>query len=219
MNKAKEEEWKKTILLVCAYAYSFDFTIFNVRKNLVRFHDATWRIGSSAIEDSKIKYDLILVLSYSHGIFPHHNGFYRVRIFITRIWIFFTQQISTQSSKFISMNPFLNYIHWNINAPYKCTYIHLTFNSSIMFLIKSCIGFEWIKFHCILFDTKFNLPIWTWIRNINYITLTTTACIGKKWKKLEQKILITLISFMWGCLDRGVKSQGFLININEPQVY
>lgn len=22
-------------------------------------------------------------------------------------------------------------------------------------------------------------------------------------KKLEQKILITLISFMWGCLDRG----------------
>lgn len=45
MNKAKEEEWKKTILLVCAYAYSFDFTIFNVRKNLVRFHDATWRIG------------------------------------------------------------------------------------------------------------------------------------------------------------------------------
>lgn len=29
-------------------------------------------------------------------------------------------------------------------------------------------------------------------------------------KKLEQKILITLISFMWGCLDRGGKITRFL---------
>lgn len=111
MNKAKEEEWKKTILLVCAYAYSFDFTIFNVRKNLVRFHDATWRIGSSAIEDSKIKYDLILVLSYSHGIFIHHKWFLQSSNIHYKNLNFFTQQISTQSSKFIGKNPFLNYIH------------------------------------------------------------------------------------------------------------
>lgn len=84
---------------------------YNVRKNLVRFHDATWRIGSSAIEDSKIKYDLILVLSYSHGIFIHHKWFLQSSNIHYKNLNFFTQQISTLSSKFIGKNPFLNYIH------------------------------------------------------------------------------------------------------------
>lgn len=101
--KLKKKNEKKTPILLCAYAYSFDFTIFNVRKNLVRFLDATWCIGSSAIEDSNIKYDLILVLSYSHGISSIIIGFYRVRIFITRIWFFFN---NSQGK-----NPFLYYIH------------------------------------------------------------------------------------------------------------
>lgn len=99
---------KKTILL-CAYAYSFDFTIFNVRKNLVRFLDATWRIGSSAIEDSKIKYDLILVLSYSHDIFIHHNLFLQSSNIYYKNLIFFSTIIN--SSKFRGKNFFLYYIH------------------------------------------------------------------------------------------------------------
>lgn len=94
--KPKKKNEKKTILL-CAYAYSFDFTIFNVRKNLVRFLDATWRIGSSAIEDSKIKYDLILVLSYSHDIFIHHNLFLWSSNIYYKNLIFF-QQLSTPAN-------------------------------------------------------------------------------------------------------------------------
>lgn len=75
MNIVKEEEWKKMIFLVCVYVYFFDFIIFNVRKNFVRFYDVIWCIGLFVIEDLKIKYDLILVFFYFYGIFIYYKWF------------------------------------------------------------------------------------------------------------------------------------------------
>lgn len=78
-----------------------------------------------------------------------------------------------------------------------------------MFFIKSSVssGENSTAFYSIP-SSIFRFTLKTWIRNINYTTLTTTACIGNKWKKIGTKninnfnIIHVGVSRSWGKITR-----------------